>query len=372
MRLQATRASRTRSVLPHRLYMTATPIPRTLAFTVWGDLEVSEIKQLPAGRKPIITSWITHERSSEAYLRLRAHLEEGRQAFVVCPLVTASESSEARAAEDEAERLSDDELAGLRVACIHGQLPTRRRRDLMETFARGDIDVLVATTVIEVGVDVGNATIMIIQEADRFGLAQLHQLRGRVGRGEHQSYCLLVSRSKEELTEPATERLQAMVSTTDGFELAEVDLELRGQASCSERGKPGSLICGSRALEAIRSSSSKHARLRERLARPMICWPSRSPACSVMRIIAGERKGVRLHAPRGFAVRPTSDQVKEAMFNLVRDVADARVLDGYAGTGALGLEGTLAWRFPTSFSWSAIARPPGSRVGTSTRSLSPA
>ena len=215
--------------VPHRLYMTATPIPRTLAFTVWGDLKVSEIKELPAGRKPIVTSWITHERSSEAYLRLRSHLEEGRQAYVVCPLVTASESSEARAAEDEAERLSADELAGLRVGCIHGQLPTRERRELMETFSRGGLDVLVATTVIEVGVDVSNATIMIIQEADRFGLAQLHQLRGRVGRGDDQSYCLLVSRSKEELTETATERLEAMVSTTDGFELAEVDLELRGQ-----------------------------------------------------------------------------------------------------------------------------------------------
>ncbi len=215
--------------VPHRLYMTATPIPRTLAFTVWGDLRVSEISELPAGRKPIVTSWISHDRSSEAYRRLRAHLEDGRQAYVVCPLVAASEDSEARAAEDEAERLGHEELADHEVACIHGQLPTRRRREIMQAFAAGDVDVLVATTVIEVGVDVPNASIMIIQEADRFGLAQLHQLRGRVGRGEHQSYCLLVSRAKEELTEIATERLQAMVATTDGFELAEVDLELRGQ-----------------------------------------------------------------------------------------------------------------------------------------------
>ena len=215
--------------VPHRLYMTATPIPRTLAFTVWGDLKVSEISQLPAGRKPITTRWIAHDRASEAYRRLCAHLEEGRQAYVVCPLVTASENSEARAAEDEAERLRAAELAGFEVGCIHGQLPTRERRQLMDAFASGALDVLVATTVIEVGVDVPNATIMIVQEADRFGLAQLHQLRGRVGRGEHQSYCLLVSRPKEELTEIAIERLEAMVASTDGFELAEIDLELRGQ-----------------------------------------------------------------------------------------------------------------------------------------------
>ena len=215
--------------VPHGLYMTATPIPRTLAFTVWGDLTVSEITQLPAGRKPIVTRWIAHERASEAYRRLRSHLEDGRQAYVVCPLVTASEASEARAAEDEAERLRGDELAGLDVACIHGQLPTRERRDIMQAFAKGDVDVLVATTVIEVGVDMSNATIMIIQEADRFGLAQLHQLRGRVGRGEDQSYCLLVSRPKEDLTDTAIERLEALVGSTDGFELAEVDLELRGQ-----------------------------------------------------------------------------------------------------------------------------------------------
>ena len=214
--------------VPHGLYMTATPIPRTLALTVWADLEVSEIGELPAGRKPIVTRWITHERSSEAYRRLRKHLEESRQAYVVCPLVSASEATEARAAEDEADRLRGAELAGLQVGCIHGQLPTRERREIMDAFSGGELDVLVATTVIEVGVDVPNASIMIVQEADRFGLAQLHQLRGRVGRGEHQSYCLLVSRAKEELTDTASERLEAMVATTDGFELAEVDLELRG------------------------------------------------------------------------------------------------------------------------------------------------
>lgn len=214
---------------PHALHMTATPIPRTLALTVYGDLSVSEIAKPPANRKPIVTAWITQDRESEAYTRLRAHLEEGRQAYVVCPLIEESETSRARAAEQEAERLAAHELRGLRVGCLHGKLKPADRRELMRAFKARELDVLVATTVIEVGVDVPNATIMIVQEADRFGLAQLHQLRGRVGRGGEQSYCLLVSRAKEELTEDARARLEALVRTTDGFELAEVDLELRGE-----------------------------------------------------------------------------------------------------------------------------------------------
>ncbi|HEU0303691.1 MAG TPA: ATP-dependent DNA helicase RecG [Gaiellaceae bacterium] len=213
---------------PHTLHMTATPIPRTLALTVYGDLAVSEIAQLPEGRQPVVTSWVTAERSSEAYRRLRRHLEAGRQAYVVCPLVSESVAVEARAAEQEAERLRQAELHGLRVGCMHGQLRPAERRELMAQFKDGRLDVLVATTVIEVGVDVPNATIMIVQEADRFGLAQLHQLRGRVGRGAEQSYCLLVSRPKEELTESAVARLEALVETADGFRLAEVDLDLRG------------------------------------------------------------------------------------------------------------------------------------------------
>jgi len=213
---------------PHVLHMTATPIPRTLALTVYGDLAVSEIKKPPASRKPVITSWITEERASEAYTRLTRLLGEGRQAYVVCPLIELSETSLARAAEAEAERLRRAELKDFRVGCVHGRLKTPERRDLMARFKARELDVLVATTVIEVGVDVPNATVMIVQEADRFGLAQLHQLRGRVGRGAEQSYCVLVSRAKEELTESAHARLQALVDTSDGFELAEVDLDLRG------------------------------------------------------------------------------------------------------------------------------------------------
>jgi ATP-dependent DNA helicase RecG len=224
---------------PHVLHMTATPIPRTLALTVYGDLAVSEIAKPPSSRKPIVTAWIPQERASTAYRRLTRLLDEGRQAYVVCPLIEASETSLARAAEDEAERLRRSELRGHRVGCLHGRLKPADRRALMAAFTAGELDVLVATTVIEVGVDVPNATVMIVQEADRFGLAQLHQLRGRVGRGAEQSYCLLVSRPREELTETAVRRLDAMVATTDGFELAEVDLELRGSGELLGRRQSG-------------------------------------------------------------------------------------------------------------------------------------
>ncbi len=214
---------------PHVLHMTATPIPRTLALTVYGDLSVSEIAKPPANRKPVKTAWVTEDRSSEAYKRLRKHLDDGRQAYVVCPLIEETETSVARAAEREAERLRKGELKGYRVGLLHGRLRPAERRELMAQFKARELDVLVATTVIEVGVDVPNATIMIVQEADRFGLAQLHQLRGRVGRGAEQSYCLLVSRAKEELTDSALARLEALVASNDGFELAERDLEIRGE-----------------------------------------------------------------------------------------------------------------------------------------------
>jgi ATP-dependent DNA helicase RecG len=176
----------------------------------------------------VITSWVGEDRSDEAYRRLRTHLDAGRQAYVVCPLVEDS-AGQARAAEQEAERLRQGELARYRIGCMHGRLRPAERREIMACFKRRELDVLVATTVIEVGVDVPNATVMIVQEADRFGLAQLHQLRGRVGRGAEQSYCLLVSRPREELTEPAQRRLEALVQTSDGFELAEIDLEIRGE-----------------------------------------------------------------------------------------------------------------------------------------------
>jgi len=222
------RKALTQGRVPHVLHMTATPIPRTLALTVYGDLAVSEIAKPPASRKSVVTSWIAEDRASAAYERLTRLLREGRQAYVVCPLIEASETTTARAAEAEAERLRGAELREFRVGCLHGRVKPAERRELMARFKARELDVLVATTVIEVGVDVPNATVMIVQEADRFGLAQLHQLRGRVGRGAEQSYCVLVSRAPEELTESARLRLQALVDTTDGFELAEVDLDLRG------------------------------------------------------------------------------------------------------------------------------------------------
>ncbi len=212
---------------PHELHMTATPIPRTLALTVYGDLALSTIAKPPASRKPVETRWIGEDKVSEAYTRLARLLKEGRQAYVVCPLIEQSETNAARAAEAEAERLQRAELRDFRVGCLHGRLRPDERRSLMARFKAGELDVLVATTVIEVGVDVPNATVMIIQEADRFGLAQLHQLRGRVGRGAEQSFCLLVSRARDELTESARQRLEALVESNDGFALAEKDLDIR-------------------------------------------------------------------------------------------------------------------------------------------------
>jgi ATP-dependent DNA helicase RecG len=263
------------AAIPHVLHMTATPIPRTLAQTVYGDLDVTEIARPPRGRKPVVTSWVTQERSAEAYTRLTRHLREGRQAYVVCPLVSESETTEARAAEQEAERLRCAELRGFRVGCLHGRLPTEERRAVMEGFKRGELDVLVATTVIEVGVDVPNATIMIVQEADRFGLAQLHQLRGRVGRGAEQSYCLLVSRPKQELTEEAQRRLEALVEISDGFKLAEVDLELRGEGQLlgtRQSGLPDLKFASLRDREALQKARAWAERLgdeEEAVVRPL-------------------------------------------------------------------------------------------------------
>ena len=213
---------------PHVLHMTATPIPRTLALTVYGDLDVSVLDELPPGRKPVVTRLVSRARRDEVFARMRRLLDEGRQAYVVCPLVTESAAAEATAAETEAERLASGELHGYSIGVVHGQMPAAQRRSVMERFRTGELSVLVATTVIEVGVDVPNAVIMVIEEADRFGLAQLHQLRGRVGRGGHESFCILLA---DPPSDDAATRLQALVRTSDGFELAEVDLELRGEGS---------------------------------------------------------------------------------------------------------------------------------------------
>ena len=207
---------------PHALHMTATPIPRTLSLTAYGDLDATVLRHLPKGRQPVETHVVDGARArARAYERIREEIAAGRQCFVVCPLVEESETLQAKAATAEFERLRSTEFRDLRVELIHGQLPSKVKAAAMETFARGEADVLVATSVIEVGIDVPNATVMLIEAAERYGLSQLHQLRGRVGRGEHASLCVLFG-------DPRLPRLEAIANERDGFRLAEVDLELRG------------------------------------------------------------------------------------------------------------------------------------------------
>ena len=210
----------------HRLHLSATPIPRTLALTAWGDLDVSELRELPGGRRPVATRLIDDRTRDEAFTAVREEVAAGRQAFVVCPLVEESEAIEAKAAEAEAERLAEAELSGLDVGLVHGRIEREERERTMKRFAAGEIDVLVATTVIEVGIDVPNATVIVIEGAESFGLAQLHQLRGRVGRGSAPGTCFLIpGRSGSR----SIERLSRLAGETDGFRVAELDLELRGE-----------------------------------------------------------------------------------------------------------------------------------------------
>jgi ATP-dependent DNA helicase RecG len=211
---------------PHILHMTATPIPRTLSLTAYGDLDTTALHELPSGRKPVQTRIVEEDERSGAYEFIRSQLREGRQAFVVCPLVEESDKLQGRAAEVEAERLAAGELRDFRVGVIHGQMRSADKAAAMESFAAGTTDVLVATTVIEVGIDVANATVMVIEGAERYGISQLHQLRGRVGRGEHASCCLLFPEDAGAL---ARRRLKAVERESDGFKLAEVDLSLRGE-----------------------------------------------------------------------------------------------------------------------------------------------
>ena len=233
----ALRAKAADDAVPDVLVMTATPIPRTAAMTVYGDLDVSILDELPPGRTPVETEWVKigegagipgiHDELA-LWQVVRDEVAAGRQAYVVCPLVEESEKLEVRSAEETHDALQAGELSDLRLGLLHGRVPAAEKEQVMARFRAGEIDVLVATTVIEVGVDVPNATVMVILDADRFGIAQLHQLRGRVGRGAARSRCFLVGAGA---TEDAEERLAAMVRTTDGFELAEVDLDLRGEGT---------------------------------------------------------------------------------------------------------------------------------------------
>jgi ATP-dependent DNA helicase RecG len=223
--------------VPDVLVMTATPIPRTAAMTVYGDLDVSVLDELPPGRTPIQTISAVGPLDQElAWDAVRCEVGAGRQGYVVCPLIEDSEKLEAASAEETFTRLAEDELRGLRLGLLHGRMRSPERDEVMTRFRAGELDVLVATTVIEVGVDVPNATVMVILDADRFGIAQLHQLRGRVGRGAAPSQCWLLS---EERSDGINPRIAAVVGSTDGFELAEIDLQLRGEGTIMSTAQKG-------------------------------------------------------------------------------------------------------------------------------------
>jgi ATP-dependent DNA helicase RecG len=220
-------ALRDKGGTPHLMVMTATPIPRSLALTVYGDLDLSVIDEMPPGRTPIETQWLPPARRHEAFTHLRHEIDAGRQGFVICPLVEGSDTVASRAATEEVERLRNDEFPDLadRIALLHGRMSSREKDEVMQRFARNQVVILVSTAVVEVGIDVPNATIMVIEGADRFGLAQLHQFRGRVGRGKAPSSCYLLA---DDPTPDAEERLSLVARTRDGFALAQADLELRG------------------------------------------------------------------------------------------------------------------------------------------------
>ncbi len=228
-------------IRPDTLVMTATPIPRTAALTIFGDLDVSVLDEMPPGRTPIVTHAVAGDAETSAmWAAVREAVGRGDQVYVVCPLIEESDKLEAASAEATFAELRDGELAGLRIGLMHGRMKSAEKDVVMDSFRRADLDVLVATTVIEVGVDVPNATQMVILDADRFGIAQLHQLRGRVGRGKKASTCWLVTRlSDDELIAEMKPRIEALVASTDGFELAEVDLQLRGEGTIMDKRQSG-------------------------------------------------------------------------------------------------------------------------------------
>jgi len=219
-------AMRQKGVNPDVLVMTATPIPRSLSLVLYGDLDVSIIDKLPPGRKPVVTRWVMDDKRESVYGFVREKIEQGEQAYIVVPLVEESEKLDVLSAEEMYERLTKGLLKEIPLGMVHGRMDYTQREEVMSAFRRGDIKALVATTVIEVGVDVPQATLMVIEHAERFGLSQLHQLRGRVGRGTEKSYCVLIT--PRDITDEARERLEMMVRTNDGFKIAEKDLAIRG------------------------------------------------------------------------------------------------------------------------------------------------
>ncbi|PIU16600.1 DNA helicase RecG, partial [bacterium (Candidatus Gribaldobacteria) CG08_land_8_20_14_0_20_39_15] len=223
--------------IPHLLSMTATPIPRTLSLTIYGDLDLSLITQLPKGRKKIITQVVAPEKREKAYDFIRKQVREERQVFVICPRIEPSEVktqnltwAEVKAVKDEYQKLSKEVFPDLKIGMLHGRMKTEEKEEIMRKFKQGKTDVLVSTSVVEVGVDIPNATVMMIEGAERFGLAQLHQFRGRVGRSKYQSFCFLFTDSPAKKTQ---QRLKALITSENGFELAEKDLEIRGPGDFS-------------------------------------------------------------------------------------------------------------------------------------------
>jgi len=245
---------------PDVLVMTATPIPRTLALTIYGDLDVSVIDELPPGRKPIVTSHVTEDKVEQVYSFLKQQIALGRQAYVVYPVIEESETQAMKAAQKMHQHLSELVFPDLSVGLLHGRMPAADKETAMEKFQRGETKILVSTTVIEVGVDVPNASVMVIEQAERFGLAQMHQLRGRVGRGAEQSYCILVTAKMSEL---ARERVRTLVDSADGFYIAEMDMKLRGPGEffgTRQSGLPslqiGSIVRDADVLEVARNEAA--------------------------------------------------------------------------------------------------------------------
>jgi ATP-dependent DNA helicase RecG len=253
--------------------MTATPIPRTLALTLHGDLDVSQIDELPPGRQAIQTTMLTRSDRTHAYDLIRREVAQGRQIYVVLPLVAESEKLDLRSAIAEHQRLQETIFPNFKVGLLHGRMTSGEKEEVITQFRQGDIQILVSTTVIEVGVDIPNATVMLIEHADRFGLSQLHQLRGRVGRGTHQSYCLLMNSSK---AETARQRLKVLEQSQDGFFIAEMDMRFRGPGEVlgtRQSGLPdfalASLVEDQESLELARSAAEKVIAKDETLER----WP---------------------------------------------------------------------------------------------------
>lgn len=264
-------ALRQKGIQPHMLVMSATPIPRSLALTIYGDLDVSVINEMPAGRTPIRTRWMTSTQRERAYDFIRRQIATGRQAFIIYPLVESSEQSEAKAAVDEHARLKKDIFPDLRLGLLHGRLRGEEKDAVMRAFAAGELDILVATSVVEVGIDVPNATVIMIEGAERFGLAQLHQFRGRVGRGEYQSYCILISDAG---AGDSAQRLQALETSNDGFALAQTDLDMRGPGDffgTRQSGLPPlqmAQLSDLRTLEAARAAAQELFAVDPQLSRP--------------------------------------------------------------------------------------------------------